>query len=278
MSKEKIYFWPQWFAASLPLRDRQKIKPILIKNLGWANLYLWRALNIYDDFLDGAGRPEFLPVANSYHRRYLEIYYRLKLPAKFYKLFNKINVGLDAANRREASRPRLKIKNGEIIFPSRLPNFRNLTNLSNKSLALGLGPVAIIAAGNGSASRIDATLNFFRSALAAKQLADDARDWLDDLQSGSLNPCNILVIQEAKKRGLVIDLKHQPAIAYLLFAAVAQKISEQLKQLCRQTRTAGGRIGLAPKSRLLQEILAPIETGLSEAAQFLSGWQELNRN
>ncbi len=83
MTLEKPYFWPEWFAAELDAGEKKKIKPKLILKLNRANLYLWRALNIYDDFLDGAGQAMRLPLANRYYRRFLEIYYRLNLKTDF---------------------------------------------------------------------------------------------------------------------------------------------------------------------------------------------------
>jgi len=276
--KEKAYHWPRWFAASLPPSEQRLIKPGLIEKLSRANLCLWRALNIYDDFLDGEGRPETLPAANAYYRRYLEIYYRLDLSDDFFRLFDRVNADLDAANLREARCPRLLIEDGRVVMPRRLPEFKSLRDLSDKSLALGLGPLAIIASLGGTTTsaranttaRLTKTLNFFRYALAAKQFADDARDWREDLKKGAISACNVLILKEARRRHLSLDWKRRPIAAYLLFVAVSPKISSRLTQLCRQTRLAGRQAGLKPRSRLLQEIIGPLERGLTESARFRS--------
>ena len=101
MPTEKVYFWPQWFADSLPIQPKREISKAVIRKLGRANTYLWRALNIYDDFLDGRGRPSRLSAANQYYRRYFTICYSLKLPGDFYKLLTAVMDDLDTANREE---------------------------------------------------------------------------------------------------------------------------------------------------------------------------------
>lgn len=272
MIKTKVYFWPQWFAAAWPGQQKRRLPATLIKKLNRANLYLWRALNFYDDFLDGSGRPTNLPRANSAYRHFLEIYYRLNLSPNFYKLFNRIISDLDKANRQEIQNQRCQIVNGKIILNAQV-DFLNLTDLSRKSLALGLGPLAILSALDENNDKINQTLNFFRLALAAKQLADDAKDWLEDLKNGRLTAANFLVLKAAKKRGLTLDLKQKPEIAYLLFALEASPIlSKNLQTLCRLSRQAAAQIPLPPAARLIKEIIGPLETGLKETEHFRSLW------
>lgn len=272
MIKTKVYFWPQWFAAAWPIQPKRRLPARLIKKLNRANLYLWRALNFYDDFLDGRGRPTNLPRANSAYRHFLEIYYRLNLSPNFYKLFDRIISDLDKANRQEVQNQRGQIVNGKIIL--NVPaDFSKLIDLSRKSLALGLGPLAILSALGETSDKINQTLNFFRSALAAKQLADDAKDWFEDLKNGHLTAANFLVLKAARKRGLTLDLKQKPEIAYLLFAREASPtLSKNLQLLCRLSRQAADQIPLPPEARLIKEIIGPLETGLKETEHFRSLW------
>jgi hypothetical protein len=270
MTLEKPYFWPEWFAAELDAGEKKKIKPKLILKLNRANLYLWRALNIYDDFLDGAGQAMRLPLANRYYRRFLEIYYRLNLKTDFYRLFNKILDDLDAANRTEVAQEKIKIQDGKIIIPSRLPLFEPLS-LSRKSLALGFGPLALLSTLGylAKSERIKNTLNFFRAALAAKQLADDAADWLEDLKNGALSAANVLVLQAAQQDGLTLKPKNEPEILYLLFATKASgQLAADISRLCRRARNAAGAVGLRANNRLLTEIISPLEDALKESEGF----------
>ena len=275
MKVEKIYFWPQWFFLSLPPKKRDKITPDILLELCRANLYLWRALNIYDDFLDQEGENEKLPSANGYYRRFLEIYYRLNLPADFYRIFDSILADLDKANRQEAKFNKLEIRGSKIIPPVVFPLFSDLTNLSRKSLALGLGPIALLyySGGGGSKTAITTTIRFFRYALAAKQLSDDSRDWFEDLKGGTITAANVLVLRAAQRRRLTLDLECHPEIAYLLFAEeAAEKITIELKTLCQLAKNMALKIALSDKCRLITEIVGPLEIGLQEAAEFRSHW------
>ena len=219
MSKENVYFWPEWLSVAPGPKKNKLITPALIKKLNQGQIYLWRALNIYDDFLDGEGVTEKLPLANIYLRQYLELYYRLNLPRNFYRQFNQILVAMERANQKEVRRPRLKIIKGRFYSPRSLPPFKNLTALSKKSLALALGPLAIMYLQDEKDElKIKKILNFFRLALAAKQLADDAQDWLEDLNQGKITAANALVLKAARQQKLYLNWEEKPEIFYLLFA------------------------------------------------------------
>ena len=284
MIREKAYFWPEWFAASLPQKRRDRLKPSWLNSLTKANIYLWRALNIYDDFLDGGGRPEKLPLANSYQRRYLQIFYELPLTPDFYRLLHKIFSGLEAANRQETSARHLiktKIKTGKISWADnkRLEppsGYSQPIRLADKSLALALSPLAILDLSRESKNinEFPQILKFFRYILATKQLADDARDWFNDLCAGQLTSVNYLVLSAARRRKINLDLKNKPEIAYWLFAfEAAEPLNIRLGTLCGQARQIGAANGLKIRSRLLEEVIGPIETGLKESRAFRRYWQ-----
>ncbi len=270
MKNKKIYFWPDWFYQALSPHP-VKIEPRIINRLGLANLYLWRALNIYDDFLDGSGRPAQLPLANRYYRKFLEIYYRLNLNDNFYKIFKFILNDLDRANRQEISTQRLLIKNNKILLPPVLPELTNSLELSRKSLALGLGPIAIISqiSGKNKKAKIDLTINLFRHILATKQLADDARDWLDDLKAGQITLANLPILNQAKTKNLTLDFKNQPELLYLLFVRYSSpRICVQLEKLIKATKNISRSLGLKTNNYLITEIIKPIEIGLKEVQRF----------
>lgn len=85
----ETYYWPLWSSKLLSPREQEKIKKIILP-LSRAQVFLWRALNIYDDFLDGFGEPKKLLEANNYFRRFLEIHYRLNLSNNYYTFLNQV--------------------------------------------------------------------------------------------------------------------------------------------------------------------------------------------
>lgn len=271
MKHETIYYWPKWLAKTWPT-DKQKMIPRpLLRQLSLGQLYLWRALNIYDDFLDNEGQPKQLPLANSYYHRFLEIYYRLNLSPEFYKLFNKLLKNLDQANLRELSDQNLKIKAGVIAIPKKLPNFSKLTSLADKSLALASGPIALLFIGEPGQKfqKQKFALNFFRYALSAKQLADDSQDWFDDLMAGRITAANVLILQAARIHKIKLDLKKRPEISYLLFAQEAAPIIlKNLDRLCRAARQQAKKAGWNGKTTLVEKLLKPLEEALDKARYF----------
>jgi hypothetical protein len=271
MKVEKAYFWPSWFYHDLTA-EKPAISRSTMSLLGKANLDLWKALNIYDDFLDNDGRPGDLPDGNRSYRYFLEAYYSLHLPHSFYIRFHKILDELDRYNRYETRRCRAAIiGGGQAGYPTRLPAWRDIRRLADKSLALALGPIALLHISRlaNEPKRVEAALDFFRLALSAKQLADDSGDWQEDLEKGRLTPANALVIKAARKRKLILDLKSDPRTAHLLFAAEASgPIARQISGLCRQARTAAIRAELRPDGRLISNLIEPLELAVEKAEEF----------
>jgi len=270
MKIEKIYYWLSWFKETLSAAEQAKLNPDLITVLRHSQLSLWRALNIYDDFLDGEGEPAKLPLANRHYRYFLKTYYQLGLTSDFNKLFEKVMTSLDNDNQREAEQMKLKIKKGELIMPKKLPHFHQLTSLSRKSLALALGPIALlnILGYRTKDPKIQTTLRFFKYALAAKQLADDAHDWREDLQAGKITAANVLLLQTAKKNKINLNLKRRPEIAYLLFSLGAPELTSNLNKLCAQARQTAKKLKWPADAKLIKQIIVPLENGAREASEF----------
>lgn len=270
MNKEKTYYWPLWFSKLLSDREQRKIKKILPK-IQNAQTFLWRALNIYDDFLDNEGKKEELPLANNYFRRYLKIHYQLNLPDDYYKLFGKIMDDLEKADIKEALMPRLKIKNNLIISPGKIILEKNLSKLSNKSLALALGPLALLffLDYKSSDKKIKAGISFFKYALAAKQLADDSYDWLEDLKNGFITEANLPVIKALNKRKDKINLKRRKEILYVLFAKESSPlIISWMEDLCQKARKKIKIINDKPDNILLANLIVPLEKSCRDSKKF----------
>jgi hypothetical protein len=270
MGREKIYYWPAWFSKLLSKTEQAKIKKILPK-LQIAQIFLWDALNIYDDFLDGAGKPAELPKANNYFRHYLEINYQLNLSSDYYKLFDKILGNLEEANIKEVSAQKLKIKDGLITIPKKLPNWKNVEHLSDKSLALSLSALALLFSLGYKTSdkKIKASLNFFKCALAAKQLADDSYDWLEDLKNGSITTANTPILKAAKRQKIKLNFKNEPEILYLLFAQESSPILiAEIENLCKMARKEMKKINNQPNNILLAKLIFPLEKSCQESKDF----------
>ncbi len=258
------YSWPDWLASSLL---NKKMLPKKINKFKYAQKNLWQALNIYDDFFDGEGKPDKLPKANRYYRDFLKIIYLNKLPLSFQKISEKILNDLDLANSQEIKQNKIIWQNGVPKLPKNIPNFSYLKNLSKKSLALALAPIAAILTYKKLNEKW--LINFFRYALAAKQLSDDAKDWLDDLYSGKLTAVNIRVIQEGKNRKIKKNLYKKTEILHLLFAyGAAIPTCYNILKLCKQARNEAHKLKINDKAPIIIGLILPLEKAANKALRF----------
>ena len=69
MQSEKAYYWPTWLINSYNPSPKFRTQK---QFFGKTQINLWRALNIYDDFLDGEGKPTELPQGNFNFRIFLK--------------------------------------------------------------------------------------------------------------------------------------------------------------------------------------------------------------
>lgn len=279
MIKETVYYWPLWLSKSLSKKDQDKVKKILAK-IQRAQVFLWRALNIYDDFFDGAGKTIELPKANKYLRDYLTIHYDLNLSSDYYRNLNIIFNNLDRANCSEIQQTKLKIINGVVEIPNKLPAIKNMGTLSDKSLALALGPIALLDYLSYPKYKKDMPdlLNFFRYTLAAKQLSDDSHDWLEDLRNGLVTRANKPIIQAAKTMRLKLSISGSPVIANLLYAEVAAPlILCDLKRLCQLARKSLNKFDSNHKNILITKFIKPIEVSVLKAKRFRDQVVENNK-
>lgn len=271
MKIEKCGAWPRWLANDLGLRKNKKITPQWLRLLSQAMSCLWRALNIYDDFLDGSGQISKLGLANSEIRQFYKIIYALHLPADFYQLADSLWAKVDRANGREIKEIDLQLKRGLIIIPKKLPHLPSLKSLSQKSLILTIGPMALLARLNYQmkSPRAKAILNFFSYALAAKQLADDSEDWLEDLKNGQITRANFPILEFARQHKLKLKITGDLTKLNLLFFETASlKIINNLEKLCLLARQELAKAALLKTSYLISEFIKPLEKACSDARGF----------
>lgn len=277
MKREKIYFWPQWLAASWPpaKKPNRPISGRTLTHLSRAGSQLWRAINIYDDIRDGSADALKLPEANRYYRLALKTYYQLKLSADFYHLMDKLFKALERA---EAEEMRSKSqwqtrRDNDQSFIRQLQ--QPLLSLADKSLPLALSPLALVdlISSHNSLPNLNNWTEFFRPALAAKQLSDDARDWAEDLANSHLTVPLVLMMKEVgdQRLGPLKNLDQKQA-ACLFSGQPAQELGMRLSRLCQAAKDQGEKIGLRKNSILIDNIIGPIERQVARAESFRKIW------
>jgi hypothetical protein len=175
-----------WYYGSALRALPTAINPEVYVRFGTANLFAWSAYTIYDDFLDGEGRPTLLGTANYSLRAMLRQYYAA-LPAAsgFNEFVEHVLTVVDQANAYETSYMRFAVTHQAVTI-ERLPDFGGCDLLADRALFHIIGPMGVMAAaGIGSDDeRWQHTLQAFRHYLIARQLNDDIHDWVKDLEAG----------------------------------------------------------------------------------------------
>ena len=161
-----------------------------------ANFYCWIAYIIYDDFLDGEGKPALLPIASIALRHSLH----------WYGCFNRADQNIskqvhiaftlvDVANSWEVRQARYTVKDNVAIITS-LPSYKSRRQLAHRSFAHILGPQLLVAQhSQATPQNTKLITNGLIEYLIARQLNDDLHDWQEDFLKGRLSFVVTLLLQ-----------------------------------------------------------------------------------
>ena len=192
---------------------KERVPAEIVNDLCVANVLGWIGFSIYDDAIDAPVHPDTkdirIPLANICAREAAHlfqecIYHAENISAISAPIENDLSTTIieilhqiDEANAWERIHCR---RNSERYLSLRepVPEFGNLEHLAQKSLGLALAPMIIMATVAGEKSETIRT--FFTHYLIARQLHDDAHDWMNDLEQGAINPVGAAVIRKTLAR------------------------------------------------------------------------------
>ena len=248
--KKSITLLPYIFCKSLG-KNGKKVSKKLIIQCGLANLYGWIAYTIYDDFLDGEGNKEILPMANVCLRELVYIYNNILPKTDFAGVFNKTMDGIDKANYWEII---------NCYDDKKLPNYSDYSQLAKKSLGHALGPIAILYSlgFDKNSSELKNIWKFFKHYLVARQLNDDAHDWEDDLKKGFINPVTVEILKKTDNKK---DFKE------VFWQEVLIEISNIILDNIDKARKNISKIKLIKKPKLILSILEKPEQSAKRAIE-----------
>ncbi len=264
----QIILLPFWFRQAMgengkPVTDEQ------IADLGLANLYGWIAYSIYDDFFDGEGKIELLPAANISLREVTTFYSQLLGHNKDnYKIVQRILDNIEAANAWESRHCRGEAANGRLVVPKHLPDFKNLRQLADKSLGHALGPIAILILLNfkHNSRQIKNLISFFTHYLIARQLNDDAHDWLEDLRAGRINSIGVEVLANFDKKTFNFQ-RDERKLQKLFWNEVLPHVAQNIFKHTKLARLALAHIGIIEKPDSLLNLLNRPEAAARQALE-----------
>lgn len=268
MQIEKAYYWPSWLLNDFSHTAKSQSNVKLKMHYGKAQLKLWRALNIYDDHLDSGLSSITLIEANRYYRNFLKEIYSKKFPDYFLKWCDKKFLQLEEANKNELLEKKININKDTILLNENVPKRVDLKTLPNKSLVLAIAPAALlfeakILETQQELLKINKMFNYI---LAAKQLADDACDWSDDLKSGLITPATLPIFKEIKKNKIS---RPKPELLNIIFCQVsAESTCQNILKLCQKAKDAMLNSGLNTNGDIFNNIILPLENSARKAINF----------
>ncbi|MBU0648148.1 hypothetical protein KJ855_03125 [Patescibacteria group bacterium] len=207
----------------------KKVDKKFIGEVCRGSIYGWMAYTLYDNYLDYEVESWMLPVANICFLKLHRVYSDLG-SEKLLQMHSDLIIRMEAANSWEVNNCRIDI--GKRIYKKDLPHFGDLGVIADKSIGHGLGPLVVVAGAGGSPADVRNFLKFFQLYLVARQLNDDAHDWVDDLRNGHINAAGAIGLEKwfgVRKLRKSFDLKKDLGDLEVVFWEKSiNKISEKI--------------------------------------------------
>lgn len=214
----------------------EKVPDSLLIELGAATAWGWAAYTLFDDFLDGAGEPIYLPAAIWAEREMVRIFSQsFPVQSRFHSEMQGILDALDAANQWEQEQCRFVAGESLRLTKENIPNYGELDILAERSLGHVLPVIALLYSTQGqkASSTARQMIRFFHHFFIARQLNDDAHDWEEDLRAGHINAvAAAMFVATGEVEGRVEEIIEQYQVIFwtTTIEQVAQQIRSHLKK------------------------------------------------
>ncbi|MES2224537.1 MAG: hypothetical protein V4478_00955 [Patescibacteria group bacterium] len=215
----------------------------------------WIGYGICDDIVDGEDAVGLLPLAILCVRKVETIITSFQVDTR---LFSNILSGIAGATAWEYEQCRIENANNVLVLPEALPDYGDYAVLAQKSLghAIPILFACMLAHRGGDAAILQ---EFFIHYLIARQLNDDAHDWLLDLQNGFLNSVSAHMLR-AWKKGRQIDLaKDEQELQELFWQHEIDHCSALIAAHCAFAKSALKKTTVISDVAFLWDLIAPLE-------------------
>lgn len=246
-----------------------KLKDSILRHLNRGSRNGWLAYSIYDDFLDGEGLLNQLGVANMAMRNSIKHFKQAIPDQDFCQFVDTVFTTIDTANYWEILHAR---------DLNRLPKYGFYAKLMQRSWGHVLAPTGVLLAAGYQLQSPEVTQlhTFFRHYLIARQLCDDAHDWLDDLRRGHTTAVVTLLLRDCSGESdtdrqlhfwnTTIDQVNQLVRHHI---AKAQAVLDGMKYLVKTSE-------LQQWLDNLEAVCAQAEEGRRAALQFIDTFSSSN--
>ncbi len=260
--KEAMAALDMYDIALLPYRFSSQLLPeeevISLSALGVLG---WIGYGICDDIVDGEDATSLLPLAMLCIRKVEAIIGSLEVDTN---VPSSILSGIAGATAWEHEQCRIENNNGVLILPEPLPDYGDYAVLAQKSLghAIPILLACMLAHQDGDAAILQ---EFFTHYLIARQLNDDAHDWLLDLQNGFLNSVSAHMLR-AWEKGNQIDLaKDEQELQQLFWEYEIDHCTALIAEHCAYARSAVKKTTIISDVAFLEQLIAPLEHAVKVA-------------
>lgn len=214
-----------------------------IQLLSVANTLGWIGYCIYDKLLDGEPLLSQLPLANACVRQVHQILHDI-IPSQ-YHIVERILCGIDAVTLWEHTHCKIGC----------LPAYGDYHTLAEKSLGHALGPIMICMMQHRplQAEYIEF---FFRHYLIARQLHDDAHDWIEDLNNGFVNSVSTRMISTTA------DI---PLLQELFWESIIDDVCMDILTHIASARSILKKVTIITEVTFLEALLIPLEQSARQA-------------
>lgn len=205
--------------------------------LNRASLHGWASYTIFDDILDEDSSAALLPMATFMLRRTVSDF-QAAVPAStgFHAYVAATLDVVDQANAWEMECARFK-NIDDVLTIHKLPVYGGLDQLRNRSLGHILASTAVLLLQGYKLKSINhrRMTEFFKHYLIARQLNDDAHDWILDLKRGQLNyvVTNLLASYFNKSDNIRIDfsdVKSMQRMKVYYWTNIIPSVVNEIKQ------------------------------------------------
>lgn len=244
-----------------PLADTDE----LLCQLGALNVYSWAAYTIYDDFIDEEGEPLQLSIANVVMRMAYSQY--LILTASNPELENIVSQTfntIDTANAWEVANCRFEVY-GNTITLQRLPDYGDLGQLANRSLAHALGPLVVLVKNGYATTSKDFQVIFtaLKHYIIAKQLNDDMHDWQEDFQRGHITYVVRTILSELHfQNGAYTFADLQPVMQKHFWYHTLNTICDEMQHQLELSRNALAETTSLESDTVIDKLLNNIDSSI----------------
>lgn len=257
--KHYITLLPYYFFQSI--NPQKKYADNVFIDLGLATLAGWTAYRIYDDILDNEkDSVDLLPLANICLRCVDEIFLDF-LPKEEHSFYIQTMDAIDHANDWERKNCRIDILS-PFLKPTRLPEYSNGSILAEKSLGYTLGPIAVLI-GLGYKSDSSEICNLMTSLkhyIIARQMNDDAHDWLDDLRKGYINSASCRLFGILEK-----DTATEEELRTIFWNDTIPLIAKDIDNHIQKAKKFFGFMQATKRNHLIDALVLPIERSMKKA-------------